>query len=412
VTVEGTCDRRFAVVREEFERNLAERGEVGASVCVTVDGETVADLWGGMADPAAGRSWERDTIGVVWSCTKGAVALCAHILVSRGELDLDAPVTEYWPEFGKGGKEHVTVRVLLSHQAGLAAIREPVPEGGLCDWDLVVELLAAQEPLWEPGTRQGYHALTYGHLVGEIVRRITGRSLGAFFRDEVAGPLDLDFWIGLPAEHEPRVARTIPAELPGPGDTVPDFYIQAMTDPTSIPALVLMNSGGLMLPGAMDAHDVYAAEIPAVNGVANARALAGMYRPLALGGAVDGVRLVDEAALAEASRVASATSVDATLAVPTRWGLGFMKSMDNRTLPGGIEDSVLLSEEAFGHAGMGGSLGFADPMARLSFGYSMNKQGGGLGVNRRGQALVDAVYRTLGYRQPDGGGIWFTSREH
>jgi CubicO group peptidase (beta-lactamase class C family) len=411
VTVQGTCDPRFAVVSEEFERNLAERGEVGASVCVTVDGETVADFWGGVADPATGRPWERDTIGVVWSCTKGAVALCAHLLISRGELDLGAPVTHYWPEFGKGGKEDVTVRVLMSHQAGLAALREPVPEGGLCDWDLVVELLAAQEPLWEPGTRQGYHALTYGHLVGELVRRITGRSLGTFFRDEVAGPLGLDFWIGLPAEQIPRVAPTIPAEPPGPDDAVPVFYVQAMTDPSSIPGLVLMNSGGLMFPGAMDSPVVYAAEIPSVNGVANARALAGMYRPLALGGAVDGIRLLDEVTLAEAARVVSATQIDATLSVPTRWALGFMKSMDNRHLPGGVEDSALLTEDAFGHAGMGGSVGFADPVARLSFGYSMNKQGAGLGINRRGQALVDAVYRTLGYRQPDGGGIWFTSRE-
>jgi CubicO group peptidase (beta-lactamase class C family) len=344
---------------------------------------------------------------VVWSCTKGATALCAHVLVSRGELDLDAPVAKYWPEFGKGGKEEVTVRVLLSHQAGLSAIREPVPESGLCDWDLVTDLLAAQEPLWAPGTRQGYHALTFGHLVGEVVRRITGRSLGTFFRDEVAGPLGLDFWIGLPEEHHARVAPTVPADEPAPGDPIPDFYIRAMTDPTSIPGLVLMNSGGLMFPGAVDRPEIYAAEIPAVNGVANARALAGMYRPLALGGAADGVRLLDEATLAEAGRVASATAVDATLGVPTRWGLGFMKAVDNTDLPGGVEDSVLLTDDALGHAGMGGSLGFADPPARLSFGYSMNKQAGGLGVNLRGQALVDEVYRTLGYRRPEQGGIWY-----
>ncbi len=355
VRVEGTCEPRYARVQEEFERNLAERGEVGAAVCVVVDGETVVDLWGGVADPATGRGWERDTIGVVWSCTKGAVALCAHMLVSRGELDLDAPVTRYWPEFAKGGKEDVSVRVLLAHQAGLAAIREPLPEGGLCDWDLVVDVLAAQEPLWAPGTRQGYHALTFGHLVGELVRRISGRSLGTFFREEVAEPLGLDFWIGLPEEHEARVAPTIPVDPPGPQDPVPDFYVQAMSDPTSIPGLVLMNSGGLMMPGVIDQREVHAAEIPAANGVANARALAGMYRPLAAGGAVDGLHLLDEAAIAEASRVASATAIDATLGVPTRWALGFMKSMDNRRLPGGIEDSVLLTEEGFGHAGMGGA---------------------------------------------------------
>jgi CubicO group peptidase (beta-lactamase class C family) len=404
VAVEGTCSEGFSAVREEFDRNFAERGEVGASVAVTVDGETVVDLWGGVADRATSRPWERDTIGIVWSCTKGAVALCAHMLVSRGELDLDAAVIDYWPEFGKNGKERVNVRMLLAHQAGLAAIRDPLPEPGLLDWDLTVEMLAAQEPLWPPGTRHGYHALTYGHVVGELVRRVTGRSLGTFFRDEVAGPLGLDFWIGLPKEHDARVAPTIPVEPPAAGEEVSEFFTQAMTDPTSIPSLIAMNSSGMLFPGVIDRREVYAAEIPAANGLANGRALAGMYRPLALGGAVDDVRLVDDATLAEATRVASASSVDATLGIPTRFALGFMKAMDNRALPG--NDSVLISEDAFGHAGYGGSVGFADPGARLSFGYSMNKQGHGLGVNERGHALIDAVYGTLGYRRPERGGIW------
>ena len=402
--VGGSCADDFAAVREEFDRNFAERGEVGASVSVTVDGETVVDLWGGVADPATGRPWERDTIGIVWSCTKGAVALCAHMLVSRGQLDLDAFVPEYWPEFAKNGKERVTVRMLLAHQAGLAAIRDPLPEPGLLDWDLVVDMLAAQEPLWPPGTQHGYHALTYGHVVGEIVRRISGRSLGSFFRDEVADPLGLDFWIGMPAEHDERVAPIIPVEPPAAQDEVSEFFAKAMADPTSIPALVALNSGGMLFPGVIDRREVYGAEIPAANGIANARALAAMYRPLALGGSVDGVDLLDEDTLAEATRVASASSVDATLGVPTRFALGFMKAMDNRALPG--NDSVLIAEDAFGHAGYGGSVGFADPVARMSFGYSMNKQGQGLGVNERGHALVDAVYRTLGYTRPERGGIW------
>ncbi len=404
MAVEGTCAGDFAAVREEFDRNFAEREEVGASVSVTVDGETVVDLWGGVADAATGRPWERDTIGIVWSCTKGAVALCVHMLVSRNDLDLDAFVAEYWPEFAKNGKERVTVRMLLAHQAGLAAIRDPLPEPGLLDWDLVVEMLAAQEPLWPPGTRHGYHALTYGHVVGELVRRITGRSLGSFFRDEVARPLGLDFWIGMPAEHDARVAPTIPVEPPAAGDEVSEFFAQAMSDPTSIPALVALNSGGMMFPGAIDRREVYAAEIPAANGLANARSLAGMYRPLALGGSADGIDLVDGDTLAEATRVASASSVDATLGVPTRFALGFMKAMDNRALPG--NDSVLIAEDAFGHAGYGGSVGFADPVARMSFGYSMNKQGQGLGVNERGHALIGAVYRTLGYTRPERGGVW------
>ena len=406
--VQGMCDPKFAAVQEAFEENLAARGEIGASVCVTVDGETVVDLWGGVADPATGRPWAADTIGPVWSCTKGATALCAHMLVSRGQLDLDARVTDYWPEFGKNGKDDITVRMLLAHEAGLAALREPLPDGGLNDWDLVVDLLAAQEPLWEPGTRHGYHGLTFGHLVGEIVRRITGKSLGAFFRDEVATPLGIDFWIGLPAELDDRVAPNIPADPPASPDDMPRMMQTAFADPQSISGLQLFNNGGFMLPGAIDTREVRAAEIPAVNGISCARGLAGMYRPLALGGSADGVTLVDPATLADMSRVAVAGSLDAAILYPTRFALGFMKSVDN-VVTGGIENSVLLSEDAFGHAGFGGALGFADVPARLSFGYHMNKQGGGLGMNFRGQTLVDAVYRILGYRQADRGGIWFAA---
>jgi CubicO group peptidase (beta-lactamase class C family) len=405
MTIDGTCAERFAAVRDEFERNFDERGEVGASVCVTVDGETVVDLWGGVADPANDRPWDRDTVCVVWSSTKGAVALCALMLVSRGALDLDARVASYWPEFAKNGKEAITVRQLLSHQAGLAAITEPVPENGFCDWDLIVDLLARQEPLWAPGTRHGYHGLTFGHLVGEVLRRIDGRTIGTFFAEEVAQPLGLDFWIGLPEAIEPRVAPIIGADIPADLSQLPTFYQQAMTDPTSIPGLMMMNSGGLMFPGTIDTRAVHAAEIPALNGVANARALAGMYRPLALGGAVDGVRLLDEEVLLEASRVAVASSLDAALSAPTRWGLGFSKAVDN--LVDGVENSVIWSEDAFGHTGAGGSFGIADRPARLSMGYAMNKQGGGLGMNDRGQALADAVYRVLGYRQPTSGGLWY-----
>lgn len=403
----GQCDARFEAVRAEFERNFAERGEVGASVCVTIDGRTVVDLWGGIADPATGRAWERDTIGVIWSCTKGAVALCAHMLVARGKLDLDAPVASYWAEFGAGGKRAITVRMLLAHQAGLAAFSEPIPENGYCDWELIVARLAAQAPLWEPGTRHGYHALTYGHLVGELVRRVSGRTPGTFFRDEVAQPLGLDLWIGLPAQHEPRVAPTIPAPFPGPGEVVPTFYRAAMTDPTSVGARVLMNSGLVFAPGWIDSREAHAAELPAFGGIGNARALAGMYRALAVGGTIDGVQLVDAAAVAAMAAVASASSVDATMLVPTRWSLGFVKSIDNSAREPGDQDGVVLAEEAFGHVGMGGSIGFADPRARMSFGYTMNRQGMAVGLDPRAQSLIDATYRALGYQRSPRGGSWF-----
>lgn len=407
--IHGSCDDRFADVRVELERNLAERGELGAAVCVTVEGETVVDLWGGVADPESGRPWDRDTITLVWSCTKGAVALCAHVLASRGSLDLHAPMSSYWPEFGKHGKDGVTVLQALAHQAGVAAVTTPLPDGAFLDWDTIVDAIADQEPLWAPGTRHGYHGLTFGHLIGEVVRRVTGRSLGTFFREEIADPLGLDVWIGLPEEHEPRVATNVAAPMPGPGDHVATFHLQAMTDPTSIGAAMLGNSGGLMLdPTNFNSRPFRAAEIPALNGIADARALAGMYRPPANGGAHDGVRLVDEDHLGLLSSVVSA-GADAAVLVPSRWSAGFMKGVDNRRLaPNDAHNgSVLLSDAAFGHAGMGGALGFADPEARLSFGYVMNRQGTGLAINERGQALVDAVYAALGYRRPAGGGLWF-----
>ena len=401
--IQGECDPRFQEVRDEFARNFRERGEVGAAVCVTAGGRTVVDLWGGVADRRSGRPWERDTLGVVWSCTKGAVALCTHILVSRGLLDLDAPAAAYWPEFGREGKEAITVRLLLCHQAGLPAVRRPLRPGGLLDWDYVVETLAAEAPFWEPGTRQGYHAFTFGHLVGELVRRVSGKGLDRFFREEVAGPLCLDFHLGLPEADEGRVAPTIRPDAPPAGEAPWRFLERVNEDPQSLQSLVVRNTG--LRPGDQDSRAAHAAVLPSGGGVANARALAGLYAPLALGGEHSGVRLVDADAVAAMGAVASASAVDAVLLVGMRFGLGFMKSSDNRRGPAGARDSLILSEAAFGHAGMGGSLGFADPPAHLSFGYAMNKQGRGVLLNARGQALVDAVYRALGCHD-DRHGVW------
>ena len=403
MTVQGFCDPRFRGVQEEFERNFQERGEAGASVCVMVDGETPVDLWGGIADRHTGAPWERDTIGLVWSCTKGAVALCAHILISRGLLELDAPVAQYWPEFGQAGKDTIPVRLLLDHQAGLPALRDPLRPGGLYDWSYMIERLAAEKPFWPPGMRQGYHASTFGHLVGEVVRRISGTDVGTFFRDEVAGPLGLDFYLGLPAEQERRVAPTIRADLAPPGETPSRFLSQANKDPQSIQALVVKNTGRNPTARDHESRQAHQAVLPSQGGITNARGLAGLYAPLALGGASKDVQLVGEGTLAQMRAVSSASAIDAVLLVGLRFALGFMKSSDNRRGPPGAQDSVILSEEAFGHAGMGGSLGFADPAARMSFGYTMNKQGRGVLLNERGQSLVDATYRSLGYRTKEWG---------
>jgi CubicO group peptidase (beta-lactamase class C family) len=395
MTIGGTCLAGFDDVRVQFERNFAQRGEVGASVCVFVDGEMVVDLWGGVADQATGASWGQDTVGLVFSCTKGATALCAHLLVDRGELDLFAPVSRYWAEFGAAGKQDIPVGQLLNHQAGLPALRAPIPANGY-DWDAVVAALAAEAPFWEPGTRHGYHGITFGWLVGEVIRRISGRSVGAFFRDEVAGPLGLDFWIGLPEEIEPRMAPTLPYQ-PGPDFRPSRFHLAATADPTSIPGLMTRNSGGYVKPADWDSRAAHASESPAVNGVSNARGLAGMYLPLSIGG--DGLLSADT--VARMGAVSSASSLDATMLEPTRFTLGYMKSVDAR--PTGGTATMILSEDAFGHPGAGGSLGFADPVARLAFGYTMNQHGPNLMLDDRAQLLVDAAYRALGYRSNESG---------
>jgi CubicO group peptidase (beta-lactamase class C family) len=408
MTVQGTWSSKFAEVCAEFERNFAERGEVGASVHLTLDGETVVDLWGGVADPGSGRAWTEDTLVHVWSCTKGATALCAHILASRGELDLDAPVTKYWPEFGKNGKDGVLVRHLLNHQVGLPAIREPLPPGAFYDWEYMADVLSREEPFWTPGTQHGYHGLTFGFLVGEVVRRVSGRSLGTFFREEVSGPLGIEFWLGLPEELESRVARSIPVDPTQPGVALPSMYLAAFGDQTSVQALQVINTGGYMFPGESDTRQAHAAVMGSVGGITHARGLAELYRPLALGGEYDGVRLVDEGQIARMGAVSSASDLDPVVLVSSRFGLGYVKSIDNRRFTSPADqEGIRLSEEAFGHSGFGGSLGFADPKARLSFGYTMNRMGSGLGLNDRGQSLVDAAYRALGYRQPAGGGSWF-----
>src|SRR3990170_4881394 len=216
---QGVCDSRSAAVRDAFAETSASRGEIGAAVAAVVDGEAVVDLWVGHADAARGRPWQRDTIVNVFSATKGVATICAHRLAGRGLLDIDAPVAKYWPEFAQAGKEELPVRYLLSHRAGLPAIKELLPNGSLYRWETMTAALAAQEPWWEPGTAYGYHVLTFGWLVGEVVRRITGKSLGAYFRDEIAGPLGLDFHIGLAEEHDARTAEMVMAPMPQPGDT-------------------------------------------------------------------------------------------------------------------------------------------------------------------------------------------------
>jgi CubicO group peptidase (beta-lactamase class C family) len=391
--ISGVWDTRFRRVRDQFVRNFTERGEVGAAVSVIAGGRRVVDLWGGIANADTNTPWREDSIVHVWSCTKGATALCAHILANRGQLDLDALVTDYWPEFGQNGKEATTVAMLLSHQAGVPALRDPVPTGAFYDTDYMTDRLAAEAPFWEPGSRHGYHALTFGFLVGELVRRVSGKTLGEFFRDEIANPFGIDFSMGLPDSELSRLATVMLAGPPPP--PFPTYLLKAFTDPTSVPFLVLFNNGGFLNPGEAESPAARAqTEIGASGGFTNARALARMYQLLVQPRTA--LPLVGRAGLVRMSRVNSAGQ-DQFGFIPSRFALGYVKSIDNRRGTPGNQDSGIVSEDAFHHSGFGGSIGLADPRADFSLGYVMNKHGNGTLLNPRGQSLVDATYQSLGY---------------
>jgi CubicO group peptidase (beta-lactamase class C family) len=379
--IEGHCDARFARVREVFAESFASGAELGASVSVSVDGTSLVDLWGGSADAAAPRPWQRDTIVNLYSTTKGVTALCAHLLVERGLLDLDAPVAQYWPEFAAAGKESIRVRHLLCHQAGLSAIRRPFTMEAFYDWDLTTRTLAAETPWWEPGTAHGYHPMTFGHLVGEVVRRISGRSLGTFFRDEVARPLGVDLHIGLAASDGARVAELVapPADAlaaaaSGAASAAnPELLAKALGNPQVDPAFTRTRAWR-------------AAEIPAANGHGNARSVSRLYAAIACGGSLDGSTLCRAETLARASAV-QASGPDLVLQFPMHWGLGYIVNAD-KALYGP-------NPRSFGHTGYGGSFGFADPDARLSMGYAMNRMAATLAGEPRGTNLVNAVYECL-----------------
>ncbi len=381
--LQGHCAPGFEPVLDAFRANFAERREVGATVCVMRHGETVVDLWGGIADPKAGTPWQRDTVSVVFSCTKGATALCAHLLADAGRFAYHDKVTTLWPEFGQGGKGETTIEMMLTHTSPVPHLRDPIRPGGLADWDYMVARVAAEEAHWEPGTRQGYHGLTFAWTVGQIVRLAAGEPLGAFFRRHVAEPLGLDFHIGLPEQHDPRVAPMLGAD-PAEVNFKSKFFQSVQQEPGSLPQLFLTNNGG----ADFNSRSIKGAEIGSANGITNARGLAGMYAPLANGGG----GLVSAATVERMRRVTAATLDDAVLRQPARFGLGYMASMDNRAAGG---DSVIMGETAFGHVGMGGSIGFADPANGMSFGYTMNRMGAGILLNQRGQSLVDAAYAAL-----------------
>jgi CubicO group peptidase (beta-lactamase class C family) len=371
--VQGFANDRFAPVRAVFEDGFASGSEVGASVCVTVDGETVVDLWDGFADADRTRPWQRDTIVNVYSVTKTMTALTALLVADRGEIDIAAPVSRYWPEFGANGKDRVTVAHLLSHSSGLSGWAEQVSPADLYDWEKVTALLAAQAPFWEPGTASGYHGFTQGYLVGEVIRRVTGRTPGTVFREEIAEPLGADFHIGLPAADDARVA-----DLVAPASDMSPF-----AQPTALQTNAATNPH----------HDVAVtrtrawrgAEIPAVNGTGNARAVATALSVLACGGvAGGGRRMLSEAGSRRALEV-QVEGRDLILDMPVRFGLGFAVAGAGGMMP---------SPNTLYWGGRGGSLAIVDLDTRTTFAYAPNRMADTI-VDMRGLGLAMAMWEAL-----------------
>jgi CubicO group peptidase (beta-lactamase class C family) len=367
--INGTCAKGFEAVRSAFAANFASPGEAGASVSVVRNGEVVADLWGGYADAARQRPWKRDTLANVWSTTKGMGALVCGMLVERGAMAYEDKVAKHWPEFAANGKADVTVGQMLSHQAGLCGPTVPTTVEDYYDQALMAKRLAEQAPIWTPGSRSGYHALSVGILAGELVKRVSGKSIGTFFRDEVAKPFGVDFFIGLPQSAEMIPAKT--NNMPPP-ETLNASQIAAMGNPAV--NAEFPNKRGWR-----------AAELSSANGQGTASALARVYGALAADGKIDGKALVRPETIRRMTAV-QIEGHDEVLAMPARWGAGFLLNV------GGLYGP---NDETFGHSGWGGSFGIADPKTGLAIAYVMNQMGPDLAGDARANAIVAATYASI-----------------
>jgi CubicO group peptidase (beta-lactamase class C family) len=358
--IDGSYEPGFKPVHDAFRNNFRHEDEIGAALAVYHRGELVVDLWGGLADPRDHTPWTQDTLAYVYSTTKGMTTSCANLLIQQGHLNPDAPVARYWPEFAQNGKKEIPVRWLLTHQAGLPRLDHPIPLTEALTWHPMVNALAAQVPIWQPGDGHGYHAHTFGWLVGELIRRTSGQTPGQFFQDHFAKPLDLEFWIGLPTRHQHRVARILE-----PVAIEPDTNPTAVTKPH------------------FDPNDprVHAAELPASNGIGTARSIARLYAAL-----IDSDHPILTHDTLAAATTEYANGHDRTLDKHTRFGLGY--GLPSRTFP-------FFGGNSFGHGGRGGSLGFADPDHHIAFGYIMNNMRPGLASDNRTTNITDALHHTL-----------------
>jgi CubicO group peptidase (beta-lactamase class C family) len=405
VIIGGQVEPGFASVKEAFTHNFEVGREIGSAFCLHVGGRKVVDLYGGYFDAAGTTPYTQDTLQLVFSSTKGATAVCANLLAQRGELDVNAPVATYWPEFAQGGKADIPVLYLLSHQAGLPAIDGTLSAEEVRAWDPVVSALSEQTPFWEPGTAHGYHALTYGWLVGEVVRRITGRSVGRFFAEEIAGPLGLEFWIGLPDEQEHRVSPIVGTLVPpstenagaetagGAGESPAGAAGGLPANFSSTLLARALNVGGAFSdPHWANRREWHAAEVPAANGITNATSLSRLYAGLI--GPVEGgpaEPLLTRAQVDEARtvRTSGPDQVFLSLGFPLEQHIGQGFWISNPFAPFGGEGS-------FGHAGAGGSYGFADPENDLAVGYVMNQMSASVTGDARARRLIKACYASVG----------------
>ncbi|MEY2403045.1 MAG: hypothetical protein QOD38_596 [Acidimicrobiaceae bacterium] len=386
--VDGLVEPGFEGVRDAFVRNFAEQDEVGAGFCLHVEGRKVVDIWGGTVDDTSDRPYDEDTLQLVFSTTKGATASCVNLLLQRGLIDLDEPVATYWPEFAQSGKESIPVRWLVSHKAGLATVDKRLAREEVLAWDPIIEALEVQEPLWAPGSAHGYHALTFGWVLGELIRKVDGRGLGQFFAEEIAAPLGLEFWIGLPEAQEHRVAPVIGSLLPDGRDIPPALkeMFEQFIGPESLLSRALTLNGVLDIPD-WNTREVHAAEIGAANGITNARSLSRMYAGLT-------GQLPDAPAAPlftpqqiDAARQQQTEGNDQVLFLETSFGLGYMTSSAFSPFGG---------TGSFGHPGAGGSVGFADPDNHLAVGYVMNRMMQNLSGDLRTRGLIKASYDAVG----------------
>ncbi len=376
--IHGFCNEKFKLVREAFLKNFEEGLEVGASFCVTLNGKFVIDIWAGYANASKTQSWEKNTIVNVFSTTKIMTVICTLMLVDQDLLELDAPVSKYWPEFAQGGKELLPVRYLLSHTAGLSGFDKTPRTKVLYNWEKITNMLAAQRPWWEPGTKSGYHLVTFGYLLGELILRITGKTVGTFFKENVAGPLKADFHIGLPEEYDLRIAELIPP---------PQIDLNQLgnIDPKSI-AMRSLTSAASVTVEATKTRAWRAAEIPAANGHGNARSVARISAAIACGGILDDVDLLSLETI-EKVLEEQVYGTDLVLNVPIRFGLGL--GLQNREHPIGPNQRILY------WGGWGGSVCVMDLDAKLSIAYVMNKMNPSLTEDIRSARIIDALYKSL-----------------